>query len=135
MEDMDDDAVIKVTKKWLVVPRIARTIPFGYKIDPEDDDLLLPIPLELEALEKAKRHLKNYSYRDVAKWLEEVTGRYISHIGLMKRIQNDRRNSNSLKGYQLKAAWFEKAIAKAKKAEAINGGDTEDRATNAELSN
>ena len=67
---------------FLSIPRIARTIPYGYKEDPEDNDMLLPVPRELRALEKAKSHLKQYSYREVANWLSKQTGRSISHMGL-----------------------------------------------------
>ena len=74
------------SKEWLRVPRVARTIPFGYKEDPEDSDFLLPIKEELDALEQAKKHLQQYSYREVAIWLSKETSRYISHMGLKKRI-------------------------------------------------
>ena len=37
---------------------VARTVPFGYEIDPEDDGILLPISLELDMLEEAKKYLK-----------------------------------------------------------------------------
>ena len=57
--------------EWLSVVRVGRVVPFGYRQDPEDDDILLPIPEELEALEEAKKYLKQYSYRDVANWLSE----------------------------------------------------------------
>jgi hypothetical protein len=120
---MRSDDIVPETKKWLVAPRISRTIPFGYTEDPNDKDLLLPVPLELEAMEKAKRYLKNYSYREVAKWLEEVTGRYISHIGLRKRVDNDRKNRNALKGYKLQAKWLEKVIEKLEKAQALNSSE------------
>ena len=29
---------------WVQIPRIARIVPFGYKINEEDQDLLDPIP-------------------------------------------------------------------------------------------
>ena len=41
-------------KEWNRIPRVARTIPFGYEVDPEDADFLLPIKDELDALEQAK---------------------------------------------------------------------------------
>jgi hypothetical protein len=80
--------------KWSAIPRIARTIPFGYKIAEDNKYLLLPIEDELVALEKAKKYLRQYSYREVAQWLTEVTGRYISHMGLKKRVANERRRVN-----------------------------------------
>ena len=123
MEDDNEEMTnveIVSTRNWKIVPRLARTIPFGYAEHPTDPDLLVPIVLELEALEKAKRHLKNYSYRDVAKWLEEVTGRYVSHVGLRKRIENDRKNKSLLRSYKLQAKWLEEAIRKIEKANNFN---------------
>ena len=56
-------------KRWERIPRLSkRTVPFGYRIDPEDDRWLEPIATELELLELAKKHLKQYSYREVSAW-------------------------------------------------------------------
>ena len=52
--------------EWYPVVRIGRHIPFGYEQDPEDQDILLPIEDELELYEKAKKFLKQYSYRAVS---------------------------------------------------------------------
>ena len=38
--------------EWQSVVRIGRTIPFGYRQDPNDCDILHPISEELELLEK-----------------------------------------------------------------------------------
>ena len=70
------------------IKRKARTIPFGYKVD-ETGNYLIPIELELQALEKAKEYLKTCSYREVAIWLTKKAGRYISYVGLRKRIKRD----------------------------------------------
>ena len=48
-------------KQWSRIPRVARTTPFGYKVDEQDNDFLIPIETELELLEKAKQHLIQYS--------------------------------------------------------------------------
>ena len=40
--------------EWYPVVRVGRHVPFGYKQDENDEDLLIPIPEELELLEKAK---------------------------------------------------------------------------------
>ena len=88
----------KDAKEYVKIPRLGRTIPFGYVVDEADDGWLVPVPLEIEALEKAKKHLKQYSLRQVAAWLTTVTGREISHVGLMKRIkseQSQRRKSST----------------------------------------
>jgi hypothetical protein len=71
-----------------VIKRKARTIPFGYKID-DTGDYLIPIESELKALEEAKNYLKTCSYREVAIWLKRKTGRYISYVGLRKRVKRD----------------------------------------------
>ena len=83
-------------KEWHVIARVTlRQVPFGYRIHPEDEKLLEPIPEELEALELAKRHLKQYSYREVAQWLSKTTGRYISHMGLHKRVKVEQKRKTS----------------------------------------
>jgi hypothetical protein len=64
--------------------RIARTVPFGYKVSEQDEKILEPIQEELEALEQAKQYIKSCSYREVAGWMEKKTGRYISAPGLRK---------------------------------------------------
>ena len=71
------------------IKRKARTIPFGYKID-ETGDYLIPIESELEALQEAKNYLKTCSYREVAQWLHRKTGRYLSHVGLKRRVIRDK---------------------------------------------
>jgi hypothetical protein len=91
-------------KEWHVIARVTSTIPFGYEVDPDNDKLLIPIVHELEALELAKRHLKQYSYREVAAWLTKHTGRHISHMGLKKRVEIERRRK--------KAATIKRRLAK-----------------------
>ena len=58
--------------------------------------MLEPIRDELEALEVAKRHLLQYSYREVAQWLTRQTGRSISHNGLKKRIDIERKRKKTI---------------------------------------
>jgi hypothetical protein len=70
------------------IKRKARTIPFGYKVD-DTGDYLIPLESELQALEKAKEYLKTCSLREVAIWLTKKTGRYISYVGLRKRVKRD----------------------------------------------
>ena len=108
---------IKEENEWLPVPRIARTIPFGYEVDPEDEDLLLPIKEELDHLEKAKMYLRQYSLREVAAWLSKNTGRYISHLGLQKRIKHERQRKDKARSLRKWAEYAEKAIKKAEEIE------------------
>ena len=73
------------------IKRKARTIPFGFK-QSEDPDYLEPIREELDALRQAREYSKTCSLRETAKWLHRKTGRYISHVGLRKRLA---RNSTT----------------------------------------
>ena len=73
------------------IKKRARTIPFGFK-QSEDPDYLEPIREELDALRQAKEYSKTCSLRETASWLHRKTGRYISHVGLKKRLE---RNSTT----------------------------------------
>ena len=73
------------------IKRKARTIPFGFK-QSEDPDYLEPIREELDALRQAREYSKTCSLRETASWLHRKTGRYISHVGLKKRLA---RNSTT----------------------------------------
>jgi hypothetical protein len=103
--------------EWVPIPRVARTVPFGYKIDPKDNGILLPIQLELDMLMEAKKYIKQYSYREVANWLTRNTGRSISHVGLKKRLDNERRRKNKAGSLRRWADYAKKAIAKAEEIE------------------
>ena len=108
---------LKEDNEWVSIPRVARTIPFGYEIDPEDTQILLPIEHELDMLVKAKKYLKQYSYLEVANWLTRNTGRTISHVGLKKRLDNERRRKNKAGSLRRWADYAKKAIAKAEELE------------------
>ena len=108
---------IKEQNEWVQIPRIARTVPFGYKQNEEDPDILDPIPTELDLLEKASQHVNQYSYREVANWLSKNSNRYISHVGLRKRLQNERQRKNKVASIRKWAEYAETAIAKAKALE------------------
>ena len=113
---------IKEENEWVQIPRIARTVPFGYEQNEQDPDILDPIPTELDLLEKARSHVNQYSYREVANWLSTNSGRYISHVGLRKRLQNERERKNKVASIRKWAEYAEKAIAKAKEIEEARTG-------------
>ena len=113
---------IKEENEWVQIPRIARTIPFGYKQSEEDPDILDPIPEELDLLEKARGYINQYSYRQVANWLVTNTGRQISHVGLRKRLQHERQRKQTVASIRKWADYAEKAIAKAKEIEESRTG-------------
>ena len=104
-------------KEWIQIPRIARIVPFGYKVNKEDNDLLDPIPYELEALDLARKYVNQYSYRQVANWVTQKTGREISHVGLRKRLMHERQRKNQARTLRKWAEYAEKAIQKAKAIE------------------
>jgi hypothetical protein len=116
---------IKEDNEWIAIPRISRTIPFGYELDKDDPDILQPVENELDMLEEAKRYLKQYSYREVANWLSRNTGRSISHVGLKKRLDNERRRKNKVGSLRRWAEYAKKAIAKAEEIEAKRIGAKE----------
>ena len=116
-------------KEWIQIPRIARTIPFGYEIDKDDSSVLNPINNELDLLDKARKYIKQYSYREVANWLSAETDRYISHVGLRKRLRNEQRRKNQTRSLRKWAEFAEKAITKAKEIETKRTGASCEKAS------
>ena len=113
---------VQEENEWLSIPKVARTVPFGYKVNEEDPDILDPIPDELNKLQQAKKYLNQYSYREVANWLSTNTGRSISHVGLMKRLTNEQRHKKQATSLRNWANYAKKAIAKAEKIESQRTG-------------
>lgn len=103
--------------EWQPVVRVGRHIPFGYRQDPDDCDILLPIPEELELFEKAKKFIKQYSYREVAAWLSTQSGKYISHVGLYKRVKIEQQRKNEASTQRYLAQRYKEALQKAEKLE------------------
>jgi hypothetical protein len=120
---------IKDEDEWLAIPRVARVIPFGYIVDPEDDKVLLPVKIELDLLEKAKQYLLQYSYREVANWLSTNSGREISHVGLRKRVADERTRTNQAKSLRRWAEYAQAALAKAEELEQKGIGAKASKAT------
>ena len=109
-------------KEWIQIPRIARIIPFGYKVNETDKELLDPIPYELEAIELARKYVKQYSYREVANWLTTKTGRDISHVGLRKRLMHEQQRKNKARSLRNRSEYAKKAIQKAEEIEESRTG-------------
>ena len=110
---------------WMQIPRISRTIPFGYVSNANDADILDPVYLELEALDLARQYVKEYSYREVARWLSDKTGRSISHVGLRKRVNTERKRKNKAKAYRNWLATYKKALTKLEELEVKHTGSKE----------
>ena len=102
---------------WKPTVRVGRHIPFGYRQDSNDCDILIPIPEELELFEKAKEFLKQYSYREVAAWLSTQSERYISHVGLYKRVKIEQQRKNEASTQRYLAKRYKEALQKAEKLE------------------
>jgi len=101
-------------REWHVIARVSnRQVPFGYIVHPDNDRLLQPVIEELEALELAKRD----SYREVALWLSKTTGRYISHMGLHKRIKIEQKRKKSAAIKRKLAKRLEETLSQIKKLE------------------
>jgi len=115
-DDMGDHFV------WKPVVRVGKIVPFGYKEDPDDRDILLPVVKELELLEQAKKHLKRYSYRAVAAWLSEQSGRIISHVGLFKRVKLEYKRKTEAANQRYFAERYKEALEKAQRLEGRIGG-------------
>lgn len=100
---LPEDPTAKHRAEWEQIPNLTfnNTIPFGYEVDSADPTMLNPISKELELLELAKGHVKRYSYRDVAAWLSSQSGRTLSHSGLQRRIEVERKRKTlvTLKRY------------------------------------
>jgi hypothetical protein len=73
------------------IKKRARIVPFGFK-QSQDPNYLEPVKEELDALNQAREYSKTCSLRETASWLHRKTGRYISHVGLKKRLE---RNSTT----------------------------------------
>ena len=114
---MPDPVGLKDDSEWLEIPKISRTVPFGYKVHEQDENILVPIIEELEALELAKDYLKEYSYREVAGWLSDRTGREIFHIGLRKRIQKEKQRKSKATTYKAWLKNYQKALEKLEEIE------------------
>ena len=86
------------------IKKRAKTVPFGFK-ESSTPGYLEPVREELEALDQAKDYLKNCSLRETASWLHRKTGRYISHVGLKKRIErsgtSEAQESNSKESQEI----------------------------------
>ena len=110
---------------WKPVPRIVDKIPFGYDEDPSNPKMLLPNVVQLEVLQKAKEYRRRgHSYRRLAQWVSQITGRPISHSGLKVRMERDaslKRKSTIIKRW---AERYKETLLEAKEYAERAGEDT-----------
>lgn len=106
-------------EEWLPCVRLCGgEPPWGYKEDPEHPEILLPIPEKLDVYRQALKHLKKYSYQDVANWLSDQTGDNITREKLRDRVKRDAKFKKQAKNARKYAIEAEKAARKAAKLEA-----------------
>jgi len=86
-------------------------------VHPDNDKILEPISTELEALDLAKRHLMQYSYKEVSLWLTKQTGRYISDVGLKKRVDIERKRKKAARIKRKLAKRLEETLQEIQKLE------------------
>ncbi len=72
-----------------------KLVPWGFNLE-DDGVTLTPIDEQLETLQRIKDLVdeKLLSIRDGAMYLTDLTGRYISHEGLRKRLILERQHEN-----------------------------------------
>jgi hypothetical protein len=75
-------------REYPPIKRVSRTIPWGYKVDPSDPDMLLPVLPMLHLLEAAERafRARTSTHAEIAAWLTAKTGVPITRCGLKKRL-------------------------------------------------
>jgi hypothetical protein len=93
---------------WSIIPRINLTvrIPHGYKTDPSDNTIFVPDLAQIEWLEKALDYVDDgNSFRAVAEWYTDKTGRKISHQGVKIIWERHRKHlKNNERAAKLKQA-------------------------------
>jgi hypothetical protein len=86
--------------KEMLKKKVSSTVPFGYEVSHEDPKFLEAIPEQLEVLNEMKALVTNrvLSLREASTWIEHKTGRYLSHVGLKKIIDNEKNARQRLGG-------------------------------------
>lgn len=120
------DMVSLAVSRWGIAPRLSSRIPFGYALDPDDPKQLIPVVFELEALDKARKYLKEgHSLRKVSQWLSDKTGRKITHEGLKQRVECDKTNGNRIKVIRRWSEDLAEAVKEVREFDLKNGNSTE----------
>lgn len=106
-------------ERYVPIPRWRHTfvVPFGYEEREGDTEWLYPIKKELDVLELAKKHVKKYTYTDVAAWMTTQTGRKITGPGLKYRIQSEIGRHKRAGFYRSLAERYKEALKKAQEYE------------------
>ena len=97
------------TEEYIQIPRFKfnSNVPFGYKVNPENEDVLEPVKHELDALAQALIYLKTYPATKVAAWLTTTTGRSITPSVLLRRVRKELSYRHKVAFYKRLADKFE----------------------------
>lgn len=110
------------TRQWLPIPILNDNIrvhtPFGYEKREGDDKHWWPIPHQLDLLEEASKHVKKYTYKDVAAWLSKRAGRSITGEGLRKRLNSEQNSRKRIAAIRRSIARIEAKLKKVEEWEA-----------------
>lgn len=77
----------KTIIRWKKIRKRTYLKPWGFIADEFDDTLFHPDESKLKYLFKAEEYLEESSYREVSRWLGEITGEPLSYEGLRKVLQ------------------------------------------------
>ena len=84
--------------------RGAGSVPFGYDLDPEDSDYIVPDKEHLQTFQDIVNSVvvDSINFREGSEWIQYKTGRAISSRGLQKHIDKNygKRNSSERLGHQ-----------------------------------
>ncbi len=71
-----------------ITQRTSGQIPFGYdEIEVDGKKIWFPDDVAFERLVQAKHAMEECGYREIAEWLEQETGRTLSHWGAQKLME------------------------------------------------
>jgi hypothetical protein len=108
---------LKRSGKWARIPKLSSTVPWGYDVDPEHPDVLVPNEHCLDILEEGRKHLKNYTYKQVANWVTTRSGRHCPPSVLQSRVESAKRRNNYIAVLQRWARQAEEALETARRIE------------------
>jgi hypothetical protein len=99
---------------WAKIPKVAPTVPWGYSVDPNNSNVLVPIDICLDTLEEGRKHLKTHTQREVCNWISTRSGYPITKVILQRRVANAKRRENYAQTLKRWAAKAEEALEAAR---------------------
>ena len=98
-EDFVKEPYKKQNNDDRIVKRKSMVVPFGWAKLAENPNYLVPVPKELEAIEKAVayRDTGEYSWMELASWMHKYTTRKITPMGFKDcyRARKEKNNGST----------------------------------------